>query len=122
MNIQRDAGIAIAQIAKVQLKQNNPTAAIANFEAALEVYLRLSGIDPGDASATRTVAIGRENLGDALLANNNREAALVEYQRAQQLLKELMKSDPTAPRLIDKLESVETKLAEITAPEPSVAL
>ena len=122
MNIQRDAGIAIEQIAKVQLKQNNPTAAIANFEAALEVYLRLSGIDPGDASATRTVAIGRENLGDALLANNNREAALVEYQRAQQLLKELMKSDPTAPRLIDKLESVETKLAEITAPESSVAL
>ena len=117
MNIQRDAGIAMEQIAKVRMRQNDLTGAINDFEQALAVYIQLSRIDPDDASAKRTVAIGRENLGDALAEDRQTAAAQAQFSLAEGLFKQLLDQDPNAPRLVEKLASVQAKILP-KAPDP----
>lgn len=113
MNIQRDAGVAMEQIAKVRLRRKDLQGAIADFESALGVYSRLYALDPEDASAKRTAAIGRENLGAAFVQAGDKVAAEEQFRRAEQMLLELLVSDPTAPRLLEKLGDVQTKLTDL---------
>lgn len=120
MNVQRDAGVAIEQIAKVRLRQNDIQGAIKDFEDALVVYLMLFRIDPGDVGAKLTVAIGRENLGDALAQYNKQAAAQEQFTLAAQLLEELLDNDPSAPRLTAILASVQAKLLPSAESRPVV--
>ena len=101
------------QIAKVRLRRKDLQGAIADFESALGVYSRLYALDPEDASAKRTAAIGRENLGAAFVQAGDKVAAEEQFRRAEQMLLELLVSDPTAPRLLEKLGDVQTKLTDL---------
>ena len=66
----------------MQKAQSGAATALAEYRQALIVFERLAGADPTDVNATRTVAISRENLGDALRESGSVTEALDLYRKA----------------------------------------
>ena len=66
----------------MQRAQSGAAMAVAEYRQALAVFERLAGADPTDVNAARTVAISRENLGDALRESGSVTEALDLYRKA----------------------------------------
>jgi len=61
--------------------------------------------------------LGRGNLGDALAEDRQTAAAQAQFSLAEGLFKQLLDQDPNAPRLVEKLASVQAKILP-KAPDP----
>jgi tetratricopeptide (TPR) repeat protein len=85
------------------------------YRQALAVYERLATADPADVNASRTVAIGRENLAGVLRETGSLTAALDLYRRALDAHRTVHAQDPRNVRAACDVARVSDQLGDALA-------
>ncbi|MEO1576731.1 MAG: hypothetical protein AAFU65_17420, partial [Pseudomonadota bacterium] len=78
--------------------------ALTGYREALAIYRELAEVDRANASAQRTLAIGLENLAEALVEDRQVDAARTRYVEAVGIREALVARDPASQRLSTELD------------------
>jgi hypothetical protein len=88
---------------------------VPSYREALAVFERLARIDPSDANAARTVAIGREKLGHAVREAGNRAEAMAMLEAALATHRDLVAMDAGNVRASCDLARVAEAVGDLRA-------
>ena len=79
----------------MQQAQGNLAAALASYQASLDIRDRLAKSDPGNTVWQRDLSVSYIKVGDVEVAQGNLPAALTSYQSSLAIVDRLAKSDPS---------------------------
>jgi len=74
--------VSYGEVGNAQLKQGDPTAALASYQASLAIMDRLTQTDPGNVGWQRDLSVSNNHVGDAQIARGDASAARSSTRRA----------------------------------------
>ncbi|MBX7212287.1 MAG: toll/interleukin-1 receptor domain-containing protein [Verrucomicrobiaceae bacterium] len=117
----RDVSVSLEKLADFLAARGQPgdaAAALAHYQRALQVREDLLAANPQSAQAARDVSVSLNKLADFLAARGqpgDAEAALAHYQRALQVLEDLLAASPQSAQAARDVSVSLNKLADFLA-------